>query len=525
MSTELWLRPWARYVPQRRLLLNAGALDIPSAHSAPTYLYHPQARPAQVDGKATLTEPVAAMQGRDPSGQHDVATVLSLLPFPTRRSPGFSIATPNGACRLSWSTAPEKQSQNHEPQNDEERLAHALMQRVMAVWDRISDVEDALVDPARLWQTLAWRWAELDDQQPSRDVIVRHARELARVLDALEMGPRRILRRVHRQTPVSRVQEIDRRAMLWLARQPGETLAERAGDSQRVLAVVREENLDTLENRVMRSYAELAHRHARDYLERNRTRRRTLRARSVEAHGKRCARLARNFAERGVRKAEPGVAPNFVLQQNAHYHAIWKAWIELLDHERQKDDLWRWQARSWEEFCLLAVVVALTKVEDAQLVASSPLWFRDEHHRGRWIETDSPLAVVFLPSSGLIVEVQTEQPNEHMRTLGAPLWLRIGEAGHKQGFLSRIPVWPLWSPSNGLVHGESEEVRRILAQAGGSAVAGGLLIRPSASDDRCDFDAAGSVLCLTLGTDGAALRDALERMAEYIAALLRKRQR
>ncbi len=522
---ELWLRPWARYAPERRLPLNLVALDIPTDHSAPAYLYSQIARPAQVDGKITATELVAAMQERDPYGQQNVATALSLLPFPTRRNPGFAVTIPNGACRLTWSAAPERLGQGHDPQSDEERAAHALMQRVMAVGDRIGDVEDALVDPARLWETLAHRWSELDDQQPSMDVIVRHARDLAHVLDILEARPRRILRRVHRQTPVSRVQEIDRRAMLWLARQPGETLAERAGDSQRVLAVAREENLDTLENRVMRSYAELAHRHARDYLERNRTRRRTQRAWIVEAHGKRCSRLARDLAERGVRKAEPGVAPNFVLQQNALYHAIWTAWIELLDHERRKDELWRWQARSWEEFCLLAIVVALTKVDDAQLVASSPIWFREEHHRGRWIETDSPLAVVFLRSSGLIVEVQTEQPNASMQTLGAPLWLRIGEAGHNQGFLSRIPVWPLWSPSNGLVHGESEEVRRILAEVGGSIIAGGLMIRPAASNSKCDFNAAGSVLSLTLGTDGAALRDALERIAEHIAALLRLRRR
>lgn len=525
MSMELWLRPWARYAPQRRLPLQAGALDIPPDHSAPAYLYHQKARPAQVDGKAPATEVVATMQERDPSGQHDVATVLALLPFPIRRSPGFAVATPNGACRLSWSAAPEKQGPNHEPQNEDERLAHALMQRVLAVWDRISDVEDALVDPSKLWKTLAWRWAELDHQQPRMDIIVRQARDLARVLDVLELRPRRILRRVHRQTPVSRVQEIDRRAMLWLARQPGETLAERAGDSQRVLAVAREENLDTLENRVMRSYAELAHRHARDYLERNRTRRRTLRARSVEAHGKRCARLARDLAERGVRKAEPGVPPNFVLQQNAHYHAIWKAWIELLDHERQKDELWRWQARSWEEFCLVAIVVGLTKVEDAQLVASSPLWFRDEHHRGRWIETDSPLAVVFLRRSNIIVEVQTEPPNELLRSFGAALWLRIGEAGNNQSILKRIPIWPLWSPSNGIVAGEAEEVQRMLALARGSSIAGGLLLRPSSSDQQCEQAAAGNVLALTLGTDGAALRDALQRMTDHISALLRHRRR
>ena len=45
---------------------------------------------------------------------------------------------------------------------------------------------------------------------------------------------------------------------LGLVRQPGETLAERAGPSQRIRAVTRHQNFDTLENQVLRSYAELA---------------------------------------------------------------------------------------------------------------------------------------------------------------------------------------------------------------------------------------------------------------------------
>jgi hypothetical protein len=83
------------------------------------------------------------------------------------------------------------------------------------------------------------------------------------------------------------------------------------------------------------------------------------RARKVDAFGRSSRRLARHLAEQGVRLADPGVTPKFVLQHNANYHRIWTSWQELLDRDRVLDELWRWQARSWEEFCTLAVVVAL----------------------------------------------------------------------------------------------------------------------------------------------------------------------
>ena len=61
------------------------------------------------------------------------------------------------------------------------------------------------------------------------------------------------------------MQEVDRQSMAWLIRQPGETIAERGGDRQRIQAVVREENFNTLENRILLSYAQMAHHVARDY--------------------------------------------------------------------------------------------------------------------------------------------------------------------------------------------------------------------------------------------------------------------
>lgn len=520
MTVEVWHRPWARFAPHRRQSLPAGSLTLPEDHAAAVWLDHREGAPPQVDGRADTAEPAARMQQRTGSGTETVAMQLSLLPFPVRRRPGTLVQPAGGpACRLLWPDAPERPATAQNPVTEDERRAHALMLRVEAVWDRIQDVEDALADPLRLWETLGRRWLGQGAQEPRMDVIVRHAEEVARALDRIEAAPRRILRRVHRPVPVSRVQEVDRRAMLWLARQPGETLAERAGDDQRLLAVAREENFDTLENRVLRAYCELAGRHARDYLERNRTRRQTRRARLVEGYGRRCRRLARELAARGVRRADPGVTPNFVLQQNPQYHRIWTAWGELIDHDRVRDELWRWQARSWEEYCALALVVALMTLPGAELVAAAPLWFRDEHRRGQWIEADSPLAVVHLPAKGLIVELQTGLRSDALGQLGAPLWLRIGRLDEAQALLHRVAVWPLWSPQGGLVPDEAAELARVLADPSSPARAG-MAIRPAATPDAADLASEDKALVVALGTEGSALADALGAIADFVQALL-----
>jgi hypothetical protein len=519
---ELWHRPWARFAPHRRQAVPPGVVELPQGHAGAVWLYHPHGTPPILDGRPAqdMAEPAALMQQRTVDGTGSIATQLSLLPFPVRRHPGVQVGQRgSGQSLILWPDAPERPPEGHDPVTEEELRAQALMLRVEAVWDRIEDVGDALADPMTLWQALRARWLGQGPQEPRMDVIVRHAQEVAQALDRIEAAPRRILRRVHRMVSVARVQEIDRRAMLWLARQPGEGLAERAGEDQRLLAVAREENFDTLENRVLRAYCELAARHARDYLERNRTRRQTRRARLVEAFGKRCRRIARDLAGRGVRRAEPGVTPNFVLQQNPTYHRIWTAWDELRDHSRVRDELWRWQARSWEEFCALALVVALMELKGAEVVAAAPLWFRDEHRRGRWLDADSPLAVVHLPSRGLIAELQTGLREDGLGNLAAPLWLRIGRLDEVQATLQRVPVWPLWAPDGGLVAGEAKELAEVLAAAGGTAGAG-LAIRPAASPDRADLDTSGRAITLALGTEGAALSDALWTIANFVEDVL-----
>lgn len=518
MTVQLWLRPWALVERTRRhrIDLVAGEHVVSPGHRAALWLYTTNAAPPVVDRRPDIAEPVPGFNIQDDRS-------LSLLPVPLRRAPGSLITTDTGEAQLQWPGLPERPPSNHDPQTDEEWAADRLRLRAEAVWDRLQDVETALANPARLWETLRQFWTETDKTPPQMAVIVAQARDLAGTLAEIEKHLRHVLRRTHRQLPIARVQELDRRAMLWLARQPGTTLAERAGDTQRILAVARTENFDTLENRVLRAYAELARRHARDYLERNRTKRQSTRAREVEAFGRRCKRLARDLVERGVGRAEPGITPNYVLQQNPRYHQIWQGWQDLLKNVRRADELWRWQARSWEEYCALVLMVSLSGVPGARLIASSPLVFREEQQRGSWVDQDNPLGVFYLPGPRLVVEVRyrMERPGTKLADFGAAIWLRIGSVGDTQGFQSYIAVWPIWDCIGGLVPDEAAEIAALLPSGVAAQVAGGIVLRPATGAEASHHDRIGDSLCLTLGTEGAALRDALATLTTFFAQRLR----
>lgn len=519
MIVELWLRPWALVDPQRRHchVLEPGNRPIAPEHRAALWLFVPEGGAPIVNGSSDLTEPVAGFARPEKSWS------LSLLPFPVRQSPGVEVTVSDGTAQLVWPNAPERPPSTLEPQTPKEILARQLMLRAQAVWDRLYDVENAIADPMHIWDELHRRWTAGDyGGEPQMDVIVSQAANLARTLDELGRKPRHILRRENALMPVARAQELDRHSIRWLSQQPGETLAERAGGDQRILAVAREENFDTLENRVLRSYAELAGNRARNYLDRNKTQRVTARARKVEDYRRRCDRVARSLAKRGVRQTEPSAMPNFVLQENVEYRRIWVGWQELLDHERKLDELWRWQARSWEEFCALGVMVALVDLPGTRLVASAPVSFRDEQFRGSWLSHDNPLGVFHLPAQGIVIEVRyrMSNPDRDLANYGASILVRVGRTGDSLSFLSNILVWPLWDVAGGLVPGEASEIASILPLAQQVQLIGGVVIRPATFDGGATSEVAGNALALTLGTEPLALREGLSTLRNYLASCL-----
>ena len=165
---------------------------------------------------------------------------------------------------------PKRPRSGSEPKDEDEEFAHRSLARMNSVIARIQELEAALDDTESVWERLSGAWDRAATiANPRMAEIVRQARDILPHLQVLERRMRRVLRRVRELTPLNQVQEMDRASMLWLVRQPGRTTEERAGADQRVLAIVREENFDTLKNRVLHSYLVLAADVAREWLREN----------------------------------------------------------------------------------------------------------------------------------------------------------------------------------------------------------------------------------------------------------------
>lgn len=338
---------------------------------------------------------------------------------------------------------PVRPRSGHDPSTPEEEEGALALQRMNEVLARVQELEEALDDPSDVWGRLriAWKRAE-DEADPKMAEIVRQAREIRPVLRDLIGRIRRVLRRHRELTPLDRVQEMDRAAMVWLSRQPGRNVPERAGSSQRILATVRRENFDTLENRVLHAYVVLAADIAREWMREHPRASASKRYGQVADFRKACRNIASTLRDLGVTKAQTGVTPNYVLMQDRSYREVYDSWIRLLQRRRIEDDLWAWQAETWTDFVVLAITLAIDELEEAELVAQSPIAWRSEAVAGRWFDQDRPTAVFWLRETGRVVEVQSrpQKPGSLLQVARAHVALRITDPG-RSDLPRRVAVW------------------------------------------------------------------------------------
>lgn len=324
---------------------------------------------------------------------------------------------------------------------DDAVRALARMNEVVA---RVQELEEALDDPSHLWSNLKLSWDAAErEEEPRMAEIVKQARELAIILKGLRSRIRRVLRRERELIPLDRVQEMDRGSMVWLSRQPGSTVAERAGSEQRIMAVIRKENFDTLENRVMHAYCRLASDVCQEWLREHAKAQGSQRYVAVESYNKLCKGMAADLRGLGIGVALADITPNYVLMEDKGYRAVREAWEKLLQREKAKDELWAWQAETWTEFAVLCLVLAIHEMPDAHLMAQSPIIFRNEAVNGIWFDQERPIAVFWLKDIGRVVEVMArpEEPGTLQFASRAHVALKISNPMDDSGYPHRVAVW------------------------------------------------------------------------------------
>jgi len=423
---------------------------------------------------------------------------------------------------------PYRPKANTEPKTEKEKEAAAALGRMNRVVARLQELETALDDPENVWNRLADAWHRAENEQdPRMAEIVRQARDIRPRLQFLEKRIRRVLRRALELAPLDRAQEMGRASMLWLIKQPGRNTAEQAGSRQRVLATVRHENFDTLENRVLHAYVTLAAGVARKWNLEHRAAENSDRFLAVNDYRKHCRRLIQVFADLGVGHAIPGITPNYVLMDDRDYRVVYKAWIKLVRRERAIDDLWAWQAQSWANFCILALILSIHALDDTELITQSPIIWNDEAVKGRLFEQGNPLAVFWFQKSGRVVEVNLRPERISLRKaiVLAHIWLKISDISGIQ-VPRHIPVWTLHCFIPHKVEIEVQQSVSKLQEAqrtpGSDIVQEGLILMQAFGDHQVKNSTSGccTVQGISLDAAGASLAYGMNALSTFVQDLV-----
>jgi hypothetical protein len=303
----------------------------------------------------------------------------------------------------------------------EDLIAQGAMRgRIRASWRRVTD---AIL-------------AERDVSEPRMALIVRHAQLLHRHVAELGRHPRRILTRNRCMQSVHRIQEMDSACLTWYVRQPGRTPIEKAGARQTLMAIMREETVDTPENQVLRDFLLRTTQIAEAYLGANRNLAASSRYGEVCRYGQTCATLLRRPEFQQIRAVAGVPKPNYVLTSDLRYRRIWEAYQKLLRRQDEQDDAWSWQGRLWGDTVALLTNTALLLDATTKVLALPALYLRKEQDHGRWLDlsgcngvfsTDSKVMMVYDPSAfGVPSDIR-----ERYAILGPRLVVRVQRLGHR----------------------------------------------------------------------------------------------
>ncbi len=213
-------------------------------------------------------------------------------------------------------------------------------------------------------------------------------------LKEIARGAKRILRRKRDFERLSKAREFDKASLMRIAQLPGRTIAEKAGPKQRIPAVKRYETTDTLENRVVEHFCRLAE---GEWL-RNQSDDRTALSnewlRLASGFVGLCKRVKKSDDFHLIQKLKgPCVSPNYTLEQNTNYRAIWQGYRKLIKRQSEREECWAWARRLFLNRAYVYVAELFRMVfpdgETVYFPYHKHLRARLAHQFGLWFDAES----------------------------------------------------------------------------------------------------------------------------------------
>lgn len=240
-----------------------------------------------------------------------------------------------------------------------------------------------------------------ENKEPPETVISRVAQHQYYAVQSTLEKIRKMLRRERQQTHVSKIQQIDTQCLVWWTRQPGITPAQKAGMKQKLLAVVRNESYDILENRVLKEVLKLCVAYCRRYLKQYD---------SDQFHGSdriQAVRRLYNTAQQGLQmdvmqSISPlgGMPqPNYVLLHDKNYSQVWTIYRNLLNQTALMEYIWKNRISFFQQYLLFCLSCSLDfeEPEKIHILFDSDYWFSGDFKKdGCFLKNTSFLRLFLL---------------------------------------------------------------------------------------------------------------------------------
>ena len=273
-------------------------------------------------------------------------------------------------------------------------------------------------------QELPISWDDIDDifteqknsDQPPRRLITKISEQLP-LIERTIFNMRKVLKCERKKIPVSRAQELDSQCIQWLTKQPGRTAPEKAGIQQRIMAIVRNESFDTLENRVLKDFLHRCHVEAERYIQqysKNERFKKSERLKKTQRLSALCFKSLALPEMAGISPLFKIPTPNYVLQQNPNYAKIWDFYKKLLHQTQLIEMIWPVRQKIFFEFLLLKLnlFIRFNGNVSEKKIFYSDLWIKESQKNGLFFSYAKWHYLIHLPAQ-YIFEFKKE-PNHYV---------------------------------------------------------------------------------------------------------------
>ncbi len=245
-----------------------------------------------------------------------------------------------------------------------------------------------------------------EDEEIYKPLIVTISNEFTKFLPLVLSGIRKTLKREDRLQKLDKVNEVNVNSLRWLVKQPGKSIFQKAAaNDSKILAVVRTENYDLLENQVLKDFLRRCILACTNFLKENH---KSSNEDLVKHFEQQCIDGLHRAEFTYVRRPAAAIVPNYVLQNDLRYRKVWQYYQDLLRHNRRVDNLLHWLYITSSDLSCLLMASALYVLPNEnssnpnftlELIATSNLKIRKENRQGVLLDHSLPPGSFYLCGS------------------------------------------------------------------------------------------------------------------------------